>query len=51
MSEGEWEATGPWEPSKEELSDAAKAAWSLVRLRWETRAHEDDSERADTDEA
>jgi hypothetical protein len=38
----EWEATGPWEPSEEEVDDAEKAAWSLTRLQWENVSHEDD---------
>jgi hypothetical protein len=49
---GGWEAVGPWAPSNEELGDAVKAAWSLVRLQWENVAHEERAvEHPESDDA
>ena len=38
---GEWEAVGPWAPSREELEHARQGVWSLIRLQWEKVTHEE----------
>jgi hypothetical protein len=41
-------------PFERELAGAVRAAWSLVRLRWETEAHSpehDSRERGEADDA